>query len=241
MTDDAAKTAAEIAKLEAETADLAKQIELRDVELERDKQDARSKFFNAEVARMVYEKTKRDEEWKSYANERNYVYTFDDRVDARTCENLRDTLARWHRQDPKADWEIVFNSPGGSVIDGNALLDDIHAYSLRGGGSHKITTKIRGYAASMGGILLQAGDVRVAGPLSYLMIHEISAGAGGKVGELEDSMKFYRMLCEQVVDLFVERSGGKCSRDEFITNWERKDWWLPAADALSYGFIDRIG
>ena len=84
------------------------------------------------------------------------------------------------------------------------------------------------------------GDVRVMGRESYLMIHEISAGAGGKIGEINDAVKFYERVCERVVDIFVSRSGGKCSRAQFKKNWNRADWWIDSAEALRWGFVDAV-
>jgi ATP-dependent Clp endopeptidase proteolytic subunit ClpP len=216
----------ELAKLAAETSKLT--AEAREAEL------------RVERAGMYLAEHKYDTQLAKASDAEHRVYRFDGKVSETSAAIAVRTLAAWDRLDPECDIEVVFNSPGGSVIDGMALFDQLSSMSLRGGGSHKVTTGILGLAASMAGILLQVGDVRWAGSNSYLMIHEISAGAGGKIGEIKDSVKFYEAVCEQVVDLFIERAEGKISRDDFVKSWERQDWWLRADEALAFGFVDRI-
>jgi ATP-dependent protease ClpP protease subunit len=92
----------------------------------------------------------------------------------------------------------------------------------------------------MAGILLQSGDHRWIGRQSYLMIHEISAGAGGKIGELKDSVEFFDAICKRVVSIFVDRSEGKCTKARFVKGWTRTDWWLMSEDAHKLGFVDEI-
>ena len=95
-------------------------------------------------------------------------------------------------------------------------------------------------AASMAGILLQAGDVRVCGPESYILIHEVSSGAVGKVGELEDEIEFVKLIQSRVLDLFVSRSGGKVTKAKLQAMYRRKDFWLDSTKALKLGIIDEI-
>lgn len=144
-------------------------------------------------------------------------------------------LADWHRRDPGEPIEMIFNSPGGSVIDGLALFDYIQ--ELRRRGTH-VTTITMGMAASMGGILLQAGDVRVASKNSVLLIHEVSSGAGGKVSEIEDELAFMKLLQDKCVNILAERS--TLSATQIKHRWIKKDWWIAADEALKLGFVDEI-
>jgi ATP-dependent protease ClpP protease subunit len=196
----------------------------------------------AEAECAAYEATRArhiDRAWH-LSDEHHHVFRFSEAVSDKSVSACMSTLARWHRDDPNCDIELIFYSPGGSVIAGMALFDEIKRLSLRGGGTHKVTTGVAGYAASMAGILLQAGDVRWMGAESFLLVHEISGGTGGKIGDLSDTVDFYKSICERVVGIFVERSGGKCTKAKFVKSWQRTDWWLLSDEALRLGFVDEV-
>lgn len=168
-------------------------------------------------------------------------YSFNGAVLGLTVDRCLRELALWDRQDKACDMNLTIDSPGGSVIDGMHLFDQLANYSLRGGGGHKVTITVRGYAASMAGILLQAADVRRIGAESYLMIHEISTFAQGKIGELKDEMKFLDRISARVADIFVTRAAGKITLEDFQKGWHRADWWLDSKQAVELGFADEIG
>ena len=144
-------------------------------------------------------------------------------------------LTEWSRLDPKCDMEIVFSSPGGGIISGFELFDFIQ--SLRSSG-HKITTGSLGYAASMAGILLQAGDVRWIGHQSWMMIHRAAFGAMGKTFEVEDEVKFVKRIEKRILDIFISRS--KLSKTKIQRNWNRKDWWITADECLDLNLVDEV-
>lgn len=231
MTDVKELHPAEIAKLEAEAAEIKALARKAKWEAK----EARAKAMVAEIKALEAVESHNED---AQCDDNLRVYRFAGPVGDASVRNCIQKLNLWDRTDPDCDIEIIFNSPGGSVIDGMALFDQIVALSKRGGGRHKITIGTRGYAASMAGILLQAGDVRWIGANSYLMIHEISAGTGGKLGEMSDDVDFYNRVCKQIVDIFVAR--GKIKRADFVRNWERKDWWLLADEAKRLGFVDEI-
>ncbi len=141
----------------------------------------------------------------------------------------------WTRTDPGCDIEIIFNWPGGGVIDGMALYDYLQALRRAG---HKLTTVTFGMAASMAGILLQAGDVRVIGAESYVLINEISTMAVGKIGELEDVVEFTKKIQNRVLKIFASRSHKPVSY--FEKHWRRQDWWLDSEECLKLGIVDEI-
>lgn len=176
----------------------------------------------------------------------NYTYRFTDAVSDKSVAAAVDKLTFWRRTAPGQPLEIVFNSPGGSVIAGMDLFDYIQ--ELRRDG-HFVTTATRGYAASMGGILLQAGDVRVMGREAYVLIHEVATGTYGKIGEIEDEVKFMKKIGERVIDIFLSRAAQayeagtatkQLTRGLFTKSWERKDWWLNSAEALELGVVDEL-
>ena len=61
-------------------------------------------------------------------------------------------------------------------------------------------------AGSMAGVLTQAGDVRVIGPESYLVIHEPSSMAWGKTSDMIDEVEMMKRLSRQMEELFARRS-----------------------------------
>jgi len=172
----------------------------------------------------------------------HHVYQFLGRVSESSVATCVRELSFWNRDAPKCDIEIILNSPGGEVIAGMALFD--YLMFLRGKG-HKITTVAIGYAASMAGILLQAGDTRVMGREAYVLIHEVSFGAGGKIGEVEDEVAFVRKIQDRVLNIFSKRSleaqpkTGLTVR-QFANRWRRKDWWLDSDESLRLGVVDEV-
>ena len=178
------------------------------------------------------------------ANKFHHVYTFNDGVNAGSVKSCIDQLTQWSRLDKGCAMEIVFNSPGGDVVNGMALFDFIQQLRKVG---HYITTSTVGYAASMAGILLQAGDKRVMGRQSWLLIHEASFGAGGKIGDVEDTVEWVKMVMDRVLDIFADRCQGAkhaskpLTKRQIATKWRRKDWWISADDALDYGLVDEVG
>lgn len=201
---------------------------------------AREATARAIKAELELNKTQEDEQTRINSDHHHHVYQFNGQVSDGTVNTCMASLRMWDRIDPTCPIEIIFNSPGGGVIAGMALFDLIVRLSQRGGGQHHITVGSQGWAASMGGILLQSGDNRWIGRQSYLMIHELSAGTSGKIGEMKDDVKWYEAVCERVVNIFVDRADGKITRKKFVDAWTRTDWWLSSDEALKFGFVDEI-
>jgi len=175
-----------------------------------------------------------------------HVYYFSDPVNESTAENCTAVLDLWDRLDPACHMTIVFNSPGGDVIAGFALFD--HIMSLRNKG-HKINTVTEGLAASMAGILLQAGEHRSMGRQTWILIHEASFGTTGKTFQVEDRVEWVKKVQERILDIFADRAkqAGEAgtaskplSRAQFKKNWDRKDWWLSSDDCLKFGIVDEL-
>lgn len=165
----------------------------------------------------------------------HHVYRFTNAVSEGTVAHCIGQLTLWHRLNPGCSIEVIFSSPGGAVIPGMALYDFLCELRMWG---HHLTTVGRGYAASMAGVLLQAGDHRVLGPQSYLLIHEISTFAIGKIGEIEDTVEFVKKIQRRVLDIFAARS--KKSAVYYEKRWKRKDWWVDSKEALELGLVDEV-
>jgi ATP-dependent Clp endopeptidase proteolytic subunit ClpP len=201
-------------------------------------QNAQAQFneYTAAERKIELAQSMRVEEYNLASLKNQRIYNFFDAVGDMTVAPAMATLDLLANK-KTAPIEIRIQSPGGNVVAGMSLFD--HIQSIRRRGIH-VTTVAYGMAASMGGILLQAGDTRIMCRESFLLIHEISTAAVGKVGEMDDELKLVHKMCDRVVDIFVERSAGKISKASFKREWARKDWWLDALEALKYGFIDEV-
>lgn len=167
----------------------------------------------------------------------NRVYTFYGAVGPESVSRCIYELDNWSRRFPGEDITILFNSMGGNIFDGFALYDFLLELKSRG---HKIITKAFGMAASMAATLLQAGDERVIGENTFLMIHETSGGVSEmRSSEIEDVTKLLRRYEDKSLDILAERA--TLSRTQIKNRWKRKDFWLDAKEALKYGLVDRIG
>lgn len=197
----------------------------------------------AAAAALVLEDTLRKTQRVRWADPyQDHVFRFTKPVSDASVNECMNALNAWHREDPTCEMEVLFDSPGGSVVDGMHLFD--HIIELRDLG-HIVNTRTRGMAASMAGILLQAGDKRIMGQQASLMIHEASFGASGKIGEVEDTVLWVSKVQERILDIFAARcaeSGAPkaLTKRQLKTRWRRKNWWLDADEALAYGLIDEI-
>lgn len=165
----------------------------------------------------------------------NCELMFCEAVNWDTAKSAISELNKLSRRFPGKPLTVTLNSPGGSVLAGLALYDHIRELSHRG---HKMTVKVRGMAASMGGILLQAGDIRIIGPEALLLIHEVSSGTYGKLSDMQDSINFSRKLWDKLLKILARRS--KLSDEEIKERSHKYDWWLDAEEAVALGFADKI-
>jgi ATP-dependent Clp endopeptidase proteolytic subunit ClpP len=197
--------------------------------------EAREAEANARVAELKLQAAEEGEQARLADDDHRRVLRFVGAVQETTVKPSIDRLVRWHRLEPKCDITIIFDSPGGGIIEGFALFDQI--IWLRNNG-HKVTTIGQGMAASMAGVLLQAGDVRIMSPQASLLIHEASFMTGGSFGQVEDQVKFVKKLQERILDIFADRS--KLSKTQIRKRWTRTNWWLDANEALELGFVDDV-
>ena len=220
--------AASLAKTEAETQQVLAEIEKTQAETRRIEAEAQKAQL---AAREDYEKRMK----KECTDEENHLYRFSGEVSKSSVTSCMKSLTEWSRLNPKCDVEIIFSSPGGSIIDGFELFDFLQGLRAEG---HKLTTGTLGMAASMAGILLQAGDVRWVGGQAWVMIHRAAFGAFGKTYEVEDEVDFVKRIEERILDIFTNRS--KLTKQKIKKNWDRKDWWISPDEALELHQVDEI-
>ncbi|MBG9982090.1 ATP-dependent Clp endopeptidase proteolytic subunit ClpP [Aerococcaceae bacterium DSM 111020] len=136
-------------------------------------------------------------------------------------------------QDPEKDIYLYINSPGGSVTAGLAIYDTMRFINS------DVQTIVIGMAASMGSVLLAAGEKgkRYALPNSEVMIHQPLGGAQGQATEIEIAARHILKTRDKLNKILSEATGQPI---EVIEKDTDRDNYLTAEDALEYGLIDGI-
>jgi ATP-dependent Clp protease protease subunit len=135
--------------------------------------------------------------------------------------------------DPSKDIQIYFNSPGGSVYAGLGIYDTMQYISA------DVATICTGMAASMGAVLLTAGEKgkRSALKHSRIMIHQPMGGAQGQAVDIEITAKQILQLRKELYEIIAEHSGNTYERIEKDSD---RDFWMTAKEAKEYGMIDEV-
>ena len=139
-------------------------------------------------------------------------------------------------EDPDKEIFFYINSPGGSITDGMAIVDTMNYIKC------PVTTVCVGLAASMGAVLLAAGEKgkRYAMPNSEVMIHQPLIGGGGLQGQATE-IKIHAdhlVKTREKLNKFLSERTGK-PLDQIERDTER-DNYMTAEEALEYGLIDGI-
>jgi hypothetical protein len=101
----------------------------------------------------------------------------------------------------------------------------------------EITTTVNGLAASMGSVILMAGDTRRMTKGSRVMIHEASTIAMGDAREMKKTAAVLEGISSEIAGIYAERTGGNAAD---IRNLMYAETWMTAEDAKSNGFIHSI-
>ena len=136
-------------------------------------------------------------------------------------------------QDAKKTINMYINSPGGSVTAGLAIYDTMQFISC------PVATYCIGQAASMGAVLLTAGEKgkRFALPNARIMIHQPWGGAEGKASDIEITAKEIMRLKEVLNRILADHSGRKYA--DVVKDTDR-DYFMGAQEAAEYGLIDSV-
>lgn len=131
------------------------------------------------------------------------------------------------------DIQIYVNSPGGSVYAGLAIYDTMQYISS------DVATICTGMAASMGAVLMSAGQAgkRTALPHSRIMIHQPLGGAQGQASDIEITYKEISKLKKELYDILSKHSGQPYDKIEADSD---RDYWMTAEEAKEYGMIDEV-
>ena len=135
--------------------------------------------------------------------------------------------------DSDRDISIYLNTPGGSVYAGLGIYDTMQFVKS------KVSTICTGMAASMGAVLLVAGEkgMRAALPHSRVMIHQPLGGIQGQASDIEITAREILKLKDELYQIISDHSGQAMDK---IRQDADRDYWMTAKEALEYGMIDKV-
>lgn len=136
-------------------------------------------------------------------------------------------------EDDKKEISMYVNSPGGSVTAGLAILDTMKMVKC------PVATYCVGQAASMGAILLSAGEKgrRHSLPNARIMIHQPWGGAEGKASDIEITANEILRL-KKILNQILADGSGK-TLDEVTKDTDR-DHFMSATEAQKWGIVDKV-
>lgn len=135
--------------------------------------------------------------------------------------------------DSKKDIQLYINSPGGSVTAGLAIVDTMALVKA------DVSTICVGIAASMGAVLLSAGQKgkRFALPNSEVMIHQVMGGAEGQASDIAINAKHILRTKDTLNKILSKNTGKSLAQIEKDSD---RDYYLSADEAKKYGLVDEI-
>jgi len=153
-------------------------------------------------------------------------------VDDKSAKHVIDRLIYLDALEVK-DIHLYINSPGGYVTSGFAIYDCMK--SLKS----EVSTICTGFAASMGSIILSAGEKgkRFIQPHARVMIHQPSGGARGPASDIEITAKEILLTKELSAQILADNCGQ--TLEKVMKDFNR-DHWMGAKESVAYGIVDKI-
>jgi ATP-dependent Clp protease protease subunit len=150
-----------------------------------------------------------------------------------TANTIQAQLLYLDSTDPGKDISIYINSPGGSVTAGLGIYDTMQFISS------DVATICTGMAASMGAVLLVAGQEgkRSALPHSRVMIHQPLGGVQGQASDIEIEAKEIQKFKKELYTIISNHS--HTPYEKVWTDSDR-NYWMTAEEAKEYGMIDAV-
>ena len=135
--------------------------------------------------------------------------------------------------DAEREIRIYLNTPGGSVYAGLGIYDTMQYINP------DVSTICTGMAASMGAVLLTAGEKgkRTALKHSRVMIHQPLGGTSGQASDIEITSREIQKLKKELYEIIAEHSD-----TDYKKVWKDgdRDYWMTAQEAKDYGMIDEV-
>lgn len=136
-------------------------------------------------------------------------------------------------ENPKKEIAFYINSPGGSVSAGLAMYDTMKYIRPA------VSTMCIGMAASMGSLLLTAGEkgMRFSLPNSRVMVHQPSGGFQGQASDIERHAQDIIKMKRRLNEIYVEHTGQPY---ETIEKTLDRDHFMSPEEAVEFGLIDKV-
>ena len=155
-------------------------------------------------------------------------------VDDESAQDIVSKLLYLESVKPGEKITFFINSPGGVVTSGYSILDTMNLISS------PVSTVCMGLAASMGSILLSAGEKgqRFIYPMGEVMIHQPSIGLlQGTASDLEIHARQI-MKTKEIAAGILSKNCDQ-SLTQILKDFER-DYWMDAKESVEYGIVDGI-
>jgi ATP-dependent Clp protease protease subunit len=156
-------------------------------------------------------------------------------VDDKSAKDVVNKLLLLDSDKPGEEIKFFINSPGGVVTSGMVIYDTMQMISS------PVSTTCMGLAASMGSILLSAGEKgkRFIFPHGEVMIHQPSLGGyyQGTSADLEIQAIQTQKTKEMGARILAENCGK--TFEQIMKDFDR-DYWMNADEAIAYGIVDHL-
>ena len=131
------------------------------------------------------------------------------------------------------DINLYINSPGGVIYSGLGVYDTMQYVNA------PVATICVGLAASMGSVLLAAGEDerRACLPNSRVMIHQPMGGAEGQASDIEIQAKEIMWLKKRLYEILALHTGKDIDQIEDDAD---RNYWMSAEEAADYGLVDNV-
>jgi ATP-dependent Clp protease protease subunit len=136
-------------------------------------------------------------------------------------------------ENPKKEISMYINSPGGVVTAGLAIYDTMQFIRPA------VSTLCIGLAASMGSLLLTAGEkgMRFALPNARILVHQPSGGFQGQASDIERHAEDIIKMKRRLNEIYVKHTGQGM---ETIERTLDRDYFMTAGEAQNFGLIDKV-
>ncbi len=156
-------------------------------------------------------------------------------VEDKSAKEIVTKLLLLDADKPGEEIKFYINSPGGVVTSGMVIYDTIKMIQS------PVSTICMGLAASMGSILLSAGEKgkRYIYPHGEVMIHQPSLGGYFQANSADIEIHARQMTKTKEISARILAENCGQSFEKVMSDFDR-DYWMDADEAIAYGIVDKL-